>query len=65
MRVSISSLIGSILDALQGRVDLEHLAKGLQAFHLAIPADVIASETVQQQGRQTIMGSGCQRALTA
>eukprot|EP00966_Prymnesium_polylepis_P106446 2465052-Prymnesium_polylepis.1 len=49
--------------ALTGLVDLEHLAKGLQAFHVAVPADGIRSKTVQQQGCQTIMRSR-QRALT-
>ena len=45
----------SALDALQGGVDLEHLAQRIQAFHVATVTDVIVSKTVQQE-RQTVMG---------
>ena len=37
----------SALDALQGRVDLEHLAQGVQTFHVAILADAIVRKTAQ------------------
>jgi hypothetical protein len=37
------------LNALQGCVDLEHLAQGIQASHLARIANGIFSQTVQRE----------------